>query len=207
MGDDPHPPHRRDVRHGLPAAKEGRRLPAVPHPDEPAAGRGRRGRESVYAWGNRGHNTLSIGDAYHDPDGAGRLVGDAETFPAALDLTAALGDAVTTAVRTYSILDGDRGVEVTDEWTAAGEAFPTRARLHTEAAVEVDGLSAVLTRGGRRLRLTADGPEGTRLAAGPMARLISELDRPQETVTVIDVLVPTAAGESKTLVTRLELLD
>jgi hypothetical protein len=39
-----------------------------------------------------------------------------------------------------------------------------------------------------------------------MAQFISELDRPQEGMTVIDIRVPTEAGESKRLTTRFELL-
>jgi hypothetical protein len=57
------------------------------------------------------------------------------------------------------------------------------------------------------MRLTVDGPAGTELVAGPMSQFISELDRPQENVTVIDARIPTEAGESKKLTARFVLLD
>jgi len=165
------------------------------------------GRESVYAWGNKGHNTLMIDDDYHDPDGAALLVGKPDSFPASLNLTAVLGPKVKSAVRTYKILPGDRGVELTDSWTAAKHSFTMKSRFHTEADVTTDGQVVTLKRDGRTMRVVIDGPPGTKVVAGPMSQFISELDRPLEGVMVIDVQVPTRSGESKQLTTRFELRD
>jgi len=166
----------------------------------------RPGRESVYAWGNKGHNTLMIDDDYHDPDGAALLVGKPNSFPVSIDLTAVLGPKVKTAIRSYRILPDDLGIELSDSWTAAEHGFTMKSRFHTEANVTTDGQTVTLERNGRKMRIEVNGPPGTKIVAGPMSQFISKLDRPLDGVTVIDIQVETPSGESKQLTTRFELL-
>ena len=172
-----------------------------------------RGREFVYAWGSRGHNTLTVDGDYHDPRAAATLAeygtsGGVTT--AELDMTAVLGGALTSATRTFRA--GDDAVTVTDRWTAGDAAATVTARMHTDAAVTVapDGRSTTWAKDGRTLRVTlesADGGGGVLpdlvFTARPADQLAEPWDRGLPGITAVDVTVPTGAGETREVSVRL----
>ena len=130
-------------------------------------GRRAPGRDAVYAWGSRGHNTLTVDGRVHDARGVAPLTDYAagnETTTAAFDLLPVLNGPVpgdegrpvvlTAATRTFRA--DDAGLTVTDRWTAADGAATVTARVHTTAAVDIapDGRSMTWTKDGRTLRVT-----------------------------------------------------
>ena len=172
--------------------------------DDPGSDRWR-----VYAWNNRGHNTLTAGDAPHDPNAEATVVradtGDPGGVTVTLDLADVLGDAVTAAARTCRVPDG-RTVVVEDSWTASGDPFTMTARLHTSASVERDGdRRAVLTKDGRRLALEVLSPGDAALAVAPADAHLNPWDRRLPGVTAVDLTVPTAPGTDRTLRWRVRL--
>lgn len=100
------------------------------------------------------------GTAFPAPPGHGLLtcvprVGE-EQACTTVDLSAAYqGQGVTAVVRRVALrLDG--AVRVTDSWVAARDGVPVAAALQTYAdvAVAADGASALLSRGGRTMRVS-----------------------------------------------------
>ena len=164
-----------------------------------------RGRERVYAWGNRGHNTLMIDGRFHRFAAAGTLTGDAselssqppDDFAVGLDLAAVLGEPVTAATRRFHV-DGEV-VTVTDRWTGGGEALVMIGRLHTSADVRLNGRTLTLRQDGRELRIGIDAPDDAAVLVRPADELLADWDRRLPGVTVIDVRTPTAAGQQRTV--------
>ena len=177
------------------------------------ADRRARGRDAVYAWGARGHNTLTVEGAAHDPHALAPLIGyeaGGGATTATFDLTAVLGGAVAAATRTFEI--GPDGVTVTDRWTAGDEPASVTARLHTGAAVSVapDGRAMTWTKAGRTLRVelavtdgAGDPVAGPAFLARPAAELVADWDRAPAGVTAADVTVPTPAGAVRVVRVRL----
>ena len=177
------------------------------------ADRRARGRDAVYAWGARGHNTLTVDGAAHDPHALAPLIdyeagGGATT--ATFDLTAVLGGTLASATRTLEA--GPDGVTVTDRWTAGAAPASVTARLHTGAAVSVapDGRSMTLAQAGRTLRVelavtdgAGDPVAGPAFLARPAAELVADWDRAPAGVTAADVTVPTPAGAVRVVRVRL----
>ena len=172
-----------------------------------------RGREYVYAWGSRGHNTLTVDGDYHDARAAATLeehrAVDGVTT-ARFDMTAVLGGAVRSATRRFEA--GDDAVTVTDRWTAGDEPATVTARMHTDAAVTVapDGRSTTWEKDGRTLRVTLETTDGDGdplpdlvFTARPADDLAEAWDRDLPGITAVDVTVPTGAGESRSVAVRL----
>ena len=181
-----------------------------------------RGRDAVYAWGSRGHNTLTVNGRPHDARGVAPLTEYAVengTTTARFDLSPVLNGPVpghanrpvvlTAATRTFEA--NDDGLTVTDRWATAGAAATVTARLHTDAAVTVapDGRSMIWEKNGRTLRVTLAVTDGAGdplpdlvFTAEPAGAGMAEWDRAVEGVTAVDATVPTPAGEARTLVVR-----
>ena len=185
-------------------------------------GRRAPGRDAVYAWGSRGHNTLTVDGRLHDARGVAPLTdyrAEGETTTARFDLLPVLNGpapggedrpvVLTAATRTFEA--DDAGVTVTDRWAAADETATVTARMHTAAAVTVapDGRSMTWTKAGRTLRVTLEATDGAGaplpdliFTAGPAGAGMAEWDRAVEGVTVVDAAVPTPAGETRVLTVR-----
>ena len=176
-----------------------------------------RGRDSVYAWGAAGHNTLTVGGAPHRAAAVAPLVnyqaaGGATT--ATFDLAGVLGENIAAATRTFAA--DAAGVTVTDRWTVGGAPATVTARVHTDAAVAVapDGRSMTWTKDGRALRVTLEAagdpgepPPDLTFAARPADELLNPWDRPLPGVTAVDVAAPAPAGATRTLTVRFAPAD
>ena len=185
--------------------------------------RGVPGRDAVYAWGSRGHNTLTVDGRLHDARGVAPLTdyrAEGGKTTARFDLLPVLNGPVpdgedrpvvlTAATRTFEA--DDAGVTVTDRWAAADETATVTARMHTAAAVTVapDGRSMTWTKAGRTLRVTLEATDGAGaplpdliFTAGPAGTGMAAWDRAVEGVTAVDAAVPTPAGETRVLTVRL----
>jgi hypothetical protein len=119
-------------------------------------------RWQYYRMNNRSHNTLVIGDKIQNPKAASRVTAfksTPERTVAVIDMTDAYSGQVKSARRGMEMLDG-RAVHVRDELTGLKE--PVRWGIVTEARIELDGNTAVLTQDGKTLRAEILEPAGAK---------------------------------------------
>jgi hypothetical protein len=120
-----------------------------------------RQRWDYYLNNNRSHNTLVIGDKIQNPAAVGNIVefesGKAGTIVASavVDMTEAYKGQVSKATR-IAALYKDGSVVFND--TLNGVTEPVRWGMMTQATIELDGKTAILSQNGKKIRLELDSP-------------------------------------------------
>ncbi|HSV74100.1 MAG TPA: heparinase II/III family protein [Chthonomonadales bacterium] len=155
-----------------------------------------RQRLTYYRIRTLGQNTLVLDGADQDPAARARVVSFSRRGRspfAVIDLSAAYAGQARSVRRGVALVEG-RALLVQDEIDA--ERPPSiEWRMHTRAAVEVRGSTALLRQGGRTLHLEVLAPAGASIAAVPATAPPPE--NPNAGVTVVAVRPPASAGPTR----------
>jgi hypothetical protein len=120
-------------------------------------------RWSYYRLRTEGHNTLNFGTANQDLTAAAALSqfqSTAEAGSAIVDLTAAYGSTFRKAIRKLTLeRSPKKRVSVEDSLNALHEGV-IRWNMHTSASIQLHDREAVLEKGGKRLRVKIEKPQG-----------------------------------------------
>lgn len=167
-------------------------------------------RWKVYAWNNRGHNTLTTGYDLHNPNAMAEIVsfdGTPGRYATTIELADVLGERVAQATRTFRVPD-DRTVLIEDDWTASDEPFVMTARFHTFAKVDRrGGREAIFSIGSRSLTFRVEQPKEAELVIAPVTDYMNPWDRRLQGLTAIDVRVPTDKRQDRPLRVHLSLQE
>jgi len=152
-------------------------------------------RWKVYAWNNRGHNTLTVDDQLHAPNKLAEVITfsrDMGEYAATLDLSKVLGRKVAMAARRFEVFN-DKSILIEDRWTAQDDSISMRARFHTYSDIHQESdQEVVLRRDGRSLVMTLEGTEA-KFQVAPALKYMNPWDRQLEKLSAISVEATTPA--------------
>ena len=155
---------------------------------------------------NHSHNTVTPGDALQDRHITAPIIAFSNTperMFAIADLTPAYSEEVTSLHRGITLLDGSR-VLVQDEYQPGPAQLPLHWVMVTGAKIGLsgDGRSAVLTRGGRTLRVDVLAPATAQLSIGSTKPPTAQENQNDGTAMLKIDLTPDTTGN----ITRLAVL-
>lgn len=195
------------VRWGLELGAESDRAPGF----EVKPGADRTKRYELFVEGTAGQNTLSFGDNQEMDARAGVLLGQStpEQGLAVVDMTKAYDKVAKDVHRGVMVMRGTAPYLVIQDDLSVKNSKNLVWSMMTKAEIAPDGVSAVLTLGGKKLLATIVSPKGATFSVGDppepaneqMRTVGKDKDGKGEGVKILQATVPDAKGEVSLCIT------